>query len=152
MNRTIIVLILLIGLTSGLNQTEYEKCDRVYYFIVSNNYHYTENEFNQLNCSKDYLTFHDELCYEQGYPNMLPLIDYPKMIINKSENVCDYKIDGFLGTSLPFFDIELKNCSKKLKYLFRIEEYGDDFKINGLRFYVPMLIILVVFVFTKDWG
>ena len=127
----LLILLFSIGLVSA------NVCDSLYFFILENNYNYTDVEFidlsNKLNISLNNLTNYKEnytyLCNKQ-----LPKQKVPIKIFYKNITNCDLGFSPILNLSIP----------SKLKYIFKIDKQLGNYVITKIRVYFLMSIFVLI--------
>jgi len=144
----ILMIILSLSLASAISETD---CDKVFFFLVENGGHYTNEDLKileeEVNISLESLS--DSLLNYSGACNKtLPFKSVVGVIeVNKSIKGCDVDIDKKLfwgaydlDTSIPIPEIFTNslNCDSvgNWKWLFKLKNNGKTFSIKGIKFYV----------------
>lgn len=134
-----------------------DKCEDAYFFIISNNYQYDEDDLNKSGITTEFLDNYTEDCYMQGYSDKLPKRpEKNKIIINKSLESCQFHAGNLLSITVPkekkiYIGIGNVSCdfARKVNYFFRVER-EETYAITGVRVFTLVLLtginILIIFL------
>ena len=156
MNGMVIYLIttFLFFISVSVSAISEEECDKIYYFVTSNNFKFTNISLINANISLDKIYNYPKLCGKE-----LPQPNLPKLIVYENQpEECNYQ-DGFLKEYIPFFEIEFNemNCSslKKWSYLADFEEKQTGFSAVGVNAYLTvffafLFILAIIKISTRE--
>lgn len=135
-------------------------CENIYYFIIGNNYNYSELDLfrtsKEINVSEgmfeNYLNHYYSYCYDKGFSEELPEREFPELKLEEHSDNCYLKKDGVYQILFPKFEIYIgkKNCTdlNLANNFFEYEEFDGEFRINGVRIYwVIALLVFLLFLF-----
>jgi len=131
------------------------ECDDVYYFIVSNNYEYSEQDLNNSNIEQWMVDRYELYCYNSSYPS---LPENPNEFIESNEEKINCDVNSSVPLSKPVrlpFQIPL-NIDEECKIGFHKTFFSinkDNYEIEGVRWFTLSLLlslVLIIGVLTID--
>lgn len=144
----IVIMILIMGSISALNETEI--CKDIRQSVITYGYDYSkilELNYSQADLNEYYFN-HVTLCVEQNLTPPFPQRQYKEIIIN--DTICQTN-DFFFDYTLPFPDFNVGDLScgslQKLNYFFELKQ-EESYSATSLRMWWVLGIFLMIVVFS----
>lgn len=151
--------LLFLLITFLINLISSATCEETYFFILNNNWEYSQTDLNNFNITENEIYNYGVICADSNHPN-LPERNLPEITIYRGNKYCNLDENVLFEASIPFFfEIKLENssCSRlnKLKYIFKIEEREGDYSIKGISLIIAIFVIVFLIVlsirFSNNW-
>jgi hypothetical protein len=147
MKKEILLLFIMISMIS-LIQANKESCNSIYYFILENNWNYTNEDLSNNNITQDEISRYPSKCSSEGISPILPKKMVGNLLVNESEEECNVEKELIPDFYIPII-ISLGLDKDKTPcwmvnfggLFFNIEEEGN-YVVNGLNVF-PMLILII---------
>lgn len=151
MKKEILVFVLLISLISATSAISEEQCSQIYWFILGNNYIYSEQDLQENNLTQINIENYFENCYLEGF-EQLPNKPINTQTYEEESISCDVGV-GFFNSSIPLFfqiPLNIENGCKSVNFwnmFFHIDKNNyeiDEVKLSTIILFTFLLVVFVI--------